>query len=374
MSTPPKSFPPGISPPLTLDNADNHSGVVVVITSLFLVLTVAAFAARAFSAYQRHNVQRDDYIFTILVIIASIQASVVLLQVHFGWGARIESISDRNLDRVLKIGYTADIFAVVVVGFSKITTCLFYEALFSKMMLRFIRTILAGMIVWTVCAMLLVGIRCGHTPWNDIGPHCSVLFNRLAALTSVDFLTEILLCVYSGLIIWKLKLSAQKKLLVLLALECRIVLIPLAAIHLYYMKKQFDAPDPILHGAYATVATELYLLFSVLSLVTTSLKSFLAVYVDQTGISYTDGTSRSATKSATAAQGDTLSSSHRAIPYSCSAGIERGKGWERMEDPDAVPGPVPGQDPPNRFQILKTVQLSIRDEPIELLERRNANL
>lgn len=74
-----------------------------------------------------------------------------------------------------KAGYAADLLFIVALGFSKISTCLFYEALFSQLPRRIIRTILAATITWIVIALFLVAIRCRDDPWHDISARCGSL-------------------------------------------------------------------------------------------------------------------------------------------------------------------------------------------------------
>jgi hypothetical protein len=69
---------------------------------------------------------------------------------------------------IAKLGYVAELLALVVLGLSKIIACVFYGTLFSHAEHRAHRIALAGMIVWMVLAILLLAIRCSHDPWNDI--------------------------------------------------------------------------------------------------------------------------------------------------------------------------------------------------------------
>lgn len=124
---------------------------------------------------------------------------------------------------------------------------------------------------------------------------------------------------------------------------------------------QLSSEDPTLIGSYATVSTETYIGISVTCLLTAFLKSFVAVYEDDIGISYTyRGPSKSGSRSINTAPKDTLS--HR-----MSRSMRTGptvKGWEREEDPI--------MDSPERIQglqIMKTVQVTVRDESIELSNR-----
>lgn len=62
------AYPPGVSPPLTTDTENDHSGLIVIVTALFLVFALVSVAARVYSSYKRHLIQRDDYLFGALVV------------------------------------------------------------------------------------------------------------------------------------------------------------------------------------------------------------------------------------------------------------------------------------------------------------------
>ncbi|KAJ5539071.1 hypothetical protein N7513_007403 [Penicillium frequentans] len=371
-----KSWPAGITAPLTVDNEYNHSGLIVVLTAFTLVLFIVAIAARINSSSQKASFQPDDFAFAALVTAAFIQVSLVFGQVHYGWGTRMKSIDAGSKEQMLKLGYAADIFAVITLGLSKVTTCLFYEELFSQIQRRFIRSILLSVIVWTVLAVLLLAIRCTSKPWNDIDTaQCSGLLARWEAVTVIDVLTEVLLLVFAGLAISKVKISTKKRIIVFCALESRILLIPMSAVRAHLVKVQLESTDPTLSGSYATAITEIYLALSVTCLLTAFAKSFIAVYEDENGISYryrepttksdSKGTSQLGSRSGMTRSKDTVSRrfSRR------GERTEHLKGWEREEDP------IIGQEESGRgLQILRTVQLSVRNESIELSERGGSSL
>ncbi|KAJ6081569.1 hypothetical protein N7499_006443 [Penicillium canescens] len=350
----PTAYPPGVSPPLTTDNENDHSGLIVIITALFLVFVLISVAARAFSSYKRHLIQRDDYFFGVLVAVAICHASLVMTQVHYGWGTRKEPATTTD-SRMLKIGYAAEILAIVVLGLSKITTCIFYGTLFSQMQHRSNRIAFAGMIIWMVMAMLLLAIRCSHDPWYDISANqCGSLLSRWEAITAVDIFTEVVLFLYSGLAIYKVKIPTKKKLIVFLALESRLILVPLAAIRFYFTKRQIDSKYPILLGAFATITTEIYLSFSVICLVSAFIKSFLAVYEDKNGLAYTEGV----------LDLDLVRSSIAQQQLLLIHGLTHLRGREDDEEP--MIDPVHGS---GGLQIVKTVRLSLHNESIELADR-----
>ncbi|EPS27132.1 hypothetical protein PDE_02074 [Penicillium oxalicum 114-2] len=359
-STSATSLPVGVRPPLTIDTEDNHGGLVVIWTSLALVLILSSVAARIYSAHHRRLFQRDDALFGVLVIIAMAQTGVVLSQVHHGWGVRKENLNPAN-KAMFTTTYAADILGLLVLGLSKITSSLFYETLFSQLHLRLIRSTLISMVLWTILSVILVGVRCSDQPWFDIGAaQCSSLFPRWIAITVLDILTEAMLFAYAGFAIHKIQISLKKKLIIGITLESRVLLIPLAAIRLYYVHKQIVSDDPILLGAYATVTTEVYIAMSIVCLISAFLKSFIAVFEDKNGFSYTDGTSASRTRSKHYTSGTGGSAPKHLGHHSSACAV---KGWEREEDP-MIDRPADSRG----LQILKTVHLDVRDESIELAD------
>ncbi|KAJ5623662.1 hypothetical protein N7490_012267 [Penicillium lividum] len=363
-------WPSGVSPPLTTDNDHDHSGLIVVITAFSLCLVLFSLAARTFSSYHRNSLQRDDYTFGALVLAAVIQIIIVFCQVHYGWGTPINSIEAMSKEQMLKIVYAADIFSIIVLGLSKMTTCMFYEGLFSQIQRRLSHVILLVMVAWTIISTLLLGIRCSSNPWSEISiTECSGLRPRWEVITALDICTEILLLVYAALAIHKVRISTKKKIVVFCALESRVLLIPIAAVRLHFILAQLSSKDPTLLGSFATVSTEIYIGLSVICLLTAFLKSFVAVYEDDIGISYTyrgpsksesKGTSQSDSRSRIAAQKDAPSRR-----LSRSGRLQRGvKGWEREEDPI-----IESSEGIQGLHIMKTVQLSVREESIELSER-----
>lgn len=130
------------------------------------------------------------------------------------------------------------------------------------------------------------------------------------------------------------------------------------------MNAQITSPTPILIGAFATVTTEMYLATSVLCLVSAFLKSFIAAYEDSNGISYTDGMSGS-NKSRKGTSNTVTQRSRSRSRF--SATVDRLRGWEREEDPILGPPSASGG-----LQILKSVEVDVSDEPIELTEAGRA--
>ncbi|KAH1386926.1 hypothetical protein KXV22_001851 [Aspergillus fumigatus] len=349
------ALPSGVSRPPTVDRKDNHGGLVVVITGFCLVLVLSSLAARTFSLCKRRVIQKDDYGFMAVVVVALSQTSLVLAQAHYGWGATEEVLSSATEERMLKMGYASDILFIVTLGLSKITTTVFYMTLFKQKLHAVIRGLLVGGGIWVILSVILVAVRCSHRPWLDIDAQCSGLFQRWQAITAIDVIIEVLLILYSARAIYSIKISTLQKIVVFGTLSCRTILIPLSATHLYYIKVQLDSDNPTLYGAFASITAELYLAMSVVCLVASFMKPVLAVYVDEYGIAYTDEISPPNSKLRSHTSSESRSRRLR------RSETEYDRSWERMPD-RTIPAASGGR-------IMKTVQISVSDGPMEL-ERR----
>lgn len=177
-------------------------------------------------------------------------------------------------------------------------------------------------------------------------------------------------------VIPRLHTTLSKKVIVVLILGCRVLyaptslsailniadisahccrLIPIAAVHLYYIHQQIQSPNPPLEGAFATVTAEIHVAISVLVLIAPLMKPFIAAYVDENGLAYTDDASKSRSPHSSRSRTILGISSRKARdPYS----------W--TEDESLVRSASLGAD--NR--ILKSVQISVdREAALELSDR-----
>ncbi|PIG90275.1 hypothetical protein AARAC_006394 [Aspergillus arachidicola] len=185
-----------IAPPLAVDNDYDHSGSLVVITSLVLFLTLASLSIRAFATSKRSSMLNDDYVLLTVVICACVQVSVTLASVHYGWGKAQDMVSDEDFIPLLKTVYVADLFYVLVIGLSKICSIVFYQNLSIRRSMRTHNVILAACSVWTVLAIAILGARCSESPWKDIDNHCVGLLLRWKVICALDVVLEAFILAY----------------------------------------------------------------------------------------------------------------------------------------------------------------------------------
>ncbi|CAG8046395.1 unnamed protein product [Penicillium nalgiovense] len=304
----PSPVPSSLSPPLTVDTEINHNGVITIIASFSLFLVLGSLGIRVYSAYSRRVRQLDDLTFAATVA-----------------------------------GYSADILYIAILSSSKASTALFYRTITLRSSLWMSYALLTVTLLCAPVAIVLLAVRCDRHPWHDISTQCSILFPHWQAVTALDITFEIILLLYPIRAITRLHTTLSNKVIVILVLSCRVLLIPIGAIHLHYMTQQVNSADPTLEGTFATVVAELHVAFSVLVLTAPLMKPFVAAYVDENGPAYTDDASKSRTN-------------HKLTPHSDRSNA-------------TYPGPRMSNSPAKN-RIMKSIEISVDHEDVELLERR----
>ncbi|KAJ5801764.1 uncharacterized protein N7518_003832 [Penicillium psychrosexuale] len=339
----PSPVPPGLTPPLTADTEINHNGVITVIASFSLFLVLGSLGIRVYSAYSRRVRQLDDLTFAATVILALAQVSVVFVEIYFGWGKSKSLIADQDWNLIEKVGYSADILYIAILSSSKASTALFYRTITLRSSLWMSYALLSVTLLCAPVTIVLLAVRCDRHPWHDINNQCSALFPRWQAVTALDIIFEIVLLLYPIRAIVRLHTTINNKVVVILVLSCRVFLIPISAIHLHYIRHQVNSSDPTLEGTFATVVAELHAALSVLVLTAPLMKPFIAAYVDENGLAYTDDASKSRTNQKLTPNSDRSNSTYPSSRMSNS---------------------------PAKNRITKRIDISVDHEDVELLERR----
>ncbi|GJP94213.1 cytochrome P450 family protein [Aspergillus niger] len=317
------SLPPGVSPPLTEDNDHNHNGLIVIVTSLALFLVLASLVIRIFASSKRGLMLQDDHV-------------LFAAAVHYGWGKSRELIPFSDYTQMKKR---------------------------TKWM---VNAIIASCGLWTIVAILLLAIRCNSRPWTDIDSACGGLFPRWQAICALDIVLEAVILAYPAITIRNVQITLSKKLKVLAILNCRVILIPLSAVHLYYIHLQIYSSNPTLVGTYATIVAELHLSLSIVLLTVSCLKMFVAVYEDDHGLAYTEDASNSHSRSGRSGPKSWRSS--RPVKDLSSFGSSCNEEEPILRTEATVSASSPPLEGHRRNAIMKSVQISVTRESIELGE------
>ncbi|KAF9888611.1 hypothetical protein FE257_008543 [Aspergillus nanangensis] len=312
---------PRLDPPLTADNDQNHNALVVIITGLALFLVLASLGVRIFGASKRGALLNDDFALLAVVICACAQVAATIVQVHYGWGksaylipsddfavmekASMFSLTEWQLLTDLRVGSIRRGYSVCgSVG----TVENMHDDVLSELFIATAHAVgqyPAGML--HRLGTSIHGNPGDPMPQASLGGH---RWQMQRPVTILDILLEALILTFPIKLLYNIQMSMSKKLMVISILSSRTLLIPLSAIHLFFLGKQIDSADPSLVGSYATLVAELQLGMSVALLTMSSLKIFVAVYEDDYGLAYTDTVSKSRSRNSQGRARSSWRSSH----------------------------------------------------------------
>ncbi|QKX53042.1 uncharacterized protein TRUGW13939_00113 [Talaromyces rugulosus] len=269
---------------------NDNDALLYIIVSLCIIIIVIELVFRAYSAYswqrQRNYVKCDDVVFFVAAGLAICQFTLVIVQVKHGWGKshiRVWGVyrrSQTDTEVMNKTAYAADLFYVTILACSKVCAILFNRDIF-----RYVKRVSEWMsygilllcgATWIVSVVVLA-VRCTSAPWADINQQCSSFFSHWQVVTALDIITETVILSYPIVCLYKVQMSNRQKFRVLVAMNCRILLIPLSALHLHFIHRQYMSLDPSVDGIFSTSMAVIHILFSLVVLIGSSLKGVVSI-------------------------------------------------------------------------------------------------
>ncbi|KAE9378949.1 hypothetical protein N431DRAFT_327110, partial [Stipitochalara longipes BDJ] len=215
-------------------------------------------------------------------VFAILQASVVFLQLDRGLGKSIDLIDPDNLVQIQKAAYSSDILYIITLFLTKLSTAfLFLRLTPGRGHSIAIWSTISTTIAWVLISIFLIAIRCNPAnPWLDTTTAvCSNLFARWQFIAALDILTEVGLFSISLYLIWGIQMSLKSKTIVVTSFGCRLPVIALAGLRLYYLHLALTSSNPTLHGTpESTSVTQIEIGYAILASIVPCLKNFMAAY------------------------------------------------------------------------------------------------
>ncbi|KAI1919833.1 hypothetical protein LOZ12_002204 [Ophidiomyces ophidiicola] len=274
------SLPPGVAAPLTANNRDDRSGVIVVVSAVSLSVALVFLGIRVYIQKVRRTIKLDDILLLCATLIFCIQSSFVFSQVHNGWGKRERLLQAQRRDTMLKDAYVSDLLYISTLYVSKCSGSFFYLRISpGRTLSRAVWCVVLLTTLWLIASVLLVGLRCNiSVPWTDVTAECSSLFPRWAVICVFDAIIEVAIAGISIILVRDIQIAYRRKVQIILALSSRVFVIIPATLRLYYLHQQLLSVDPTYDCTYATLCTQIQLVYILLASTVPCLKPFLAAY------------------------------------------------------------------------------------------------
>ncbi|KIX02270.1 uncharacterized protein Z518_08209 [Rhinocladiella mackenziei CBS 650.93] len=195
--------------------------------------------------------------------------------INHGYGLPLREIEEAHVGIVEKALFASQLSYVGSLGLTRMSTAFFIEHLTRyrvQVRLSYILAAVSG--VWTTASILVIALRpdIAH-PWATLDG-AEVLYVRWIAVETTGLAVEVVLWMLSVSLVWGLQMKIQKRVLILVAFGCRLLLIPVVAIRLRYLSPD-ENHDPTFTSILAHILTEGALEYALISTSITSLKPFL---------------------------------------------------------------------------------------------------
>ncbi|PMD36735.1 hypothetical protein L207DRAFT_532336 [Hyaloscypha variabilis F] len=276
------ALPSGITAPLESISSTDVGGLVAILSAFALSLVLVSFPIRVYVRSKFSAYKSDDYAFVLATVFAILQASGVFYELGHGLGKSIDLVDPQNLIKIQRAAYGSDILYIVTLFFTKLSTAfLFLRLTPGRGHSIAIWSTISMTVAWALISIFLVAIRChAATPWLDTtSAVCSNLFARWQFIAALDILTEIGLFSISLYLIWGIQMSIKSKTIVVTSFGCRLPVIAIAGLRLYYLHLALTSTNPTLHGTpESTSVTQIEIGYAILASIVPCLKNFMAAY------------------------------------------------------------------------------------------------
>lgn len=226
-------------------SAFNRTPIVQIVTWFCLVVSVLAFLSHAgVKVYISRSLTVETGFVFFALLFGSAQSIAVSLQATNGFGKPSNSLDSGQLQAVLKGGYAAMILFFFSIAFSKLAIVAFIHGLTPrKLDRRFNYAAGAFSILWLVVAAFIAAFQCRPPhPWDRVSGKCINYLDWWATITVLNIVSEVALVVLEMSIIAPLQMARQRKVSLIVLLNCRLLVSIAAAIQLYFFRQDTTGP------------------------------------------------------------------------------------------------------------------------------------
>ncbi|RAK96199.1 uncharacterized protein BO80DRAFT_367015 [Aspergillus ibericus CBS 121593] len=233
--------------PLVVIDGSHHAGIVIVVGTLALIMALICLVIRVYvRTLLSPGFGRDDHLLFVATAFSIIQTSLVMSNSAKGFGTSIDLLSSDQVVKVQQTTAATDTLFLITVFLSK---CCVLGMLWRLTPQRVHHLVLHGIlglnIFWVLSSILILLINCElNRPWARPVDHCSGLFEKWEYVAVMDNIIEMMLFLFSLLLVKGLQMPTTRKFIVLSSFAVRLPLIVFSSLHLYHLNKYAYSSNP----------------------------------------------------------------------------------------------------------------------------------
>ncbi|KAH8807567.1 hypothetical protein F5884DRAFT_857144 [Xylogone sp. PMI_703] len=219
-----------------------------------------------------------SYDFLCKPALAFAQVMVVFKQLNAGFGKSQKQLYASEIEYIQKasVGYVADILFMLAVCGAKGSLAWFTARLSPDLNHQYVcNGLFCLSLLWGIAGAVALSIRCDlHHPWSMA--RCSGLLLRWRLIVGFDILTELALFFLTVYLVCGLRMSRQKKRIVVLGFSFRLPLIALAILHVYYVGSTIHSTNASFDQIIPSIYEQVEMGWSLIAATIPCLKGFVA--------------------------------------------------------------------------------------------------
>ncbi|GLB08896.1 hypothetical protein AtubIFM57258_004805 [Aspergillus tubingensis] len=235
--------------PLVVIDESHHAGIVIVVGTLALIMTLICLAIRVYvRTILSPGFGRDDFLLFVATAFAIIQTSLVMSNSAKGFGTSISLLSSDQVVNVQRTTAATDTLFLITAFLSKCCVLGMLSRLTPQRIHHFILYAILGLsICWVLSSILIILVNCElNKPWARPIDHCTGLFQKWEYIGATDSIIELMLFLFSILLVKSLQMPKSRKIIVLSSFAVRLPLIAFTSLHLYHLKNYAYSTNPTL--------------------------------------------------------------------------------------------------------------------------------
>lgn len=258
--------------------ADDHGALLQIVawfTMVAMILMVFLRLAIRFTA--THSAGFDDAIVFAAMLFGIGNVITISFAVVHGLGKR-EQIRYRAQTATLQTNvWAASMLYISTITLAKLSTLSFTARLSpNRFHARVIWSLFALVLAWGVATVLANAFQCSlPKPWDTVEGHCFDVFAFWIGVGSIDILTDVILILIPFWMFRNLQMRTSRKIIVLLAFTCRILVIAATISRLVYLDNLRHSTDPFWDSINFHISTQCQQTLAVIVACAPSLKNFV---------------------------------------------------------------------------------------------------
>ncbi|KAL3703930.1 hypothetical protein TMatcc_009620, partial [Talaromyces marneffei ATCC 18224] len=241
--------PPGQSPPFEVVDDQHHGAWIIIATALGVAINLVCWLIRLYVRFVLTSTFGiADWILAASSVIALIQSIIILVAAHYGFGTSIDLLKPGIVVHIQNMLVTSDVFYIISQYLSKISVMAILLQLTPQRKHNLATWVVGGVCTaWLVVSVLLITVDCeANKPWKPAAEHCTNLLPRWRFITAVDIITEIAWPTLALAVVYGVRTSLDRKILIMSAFGSRLLIIIFTVLHLQYEGPASKSLDPTL--------------------------------------------------------------------------------------------------------------------------------